>query len=138
MVFAALALERFPVRNGQRWFPNAEKGFVDPGERTSRKSVGECGLEEKITRKEYKRLLNNFEMEVFLAQKGLWNLAKEKIMKERGELPNEEGDAVRDIKPCMNRNEEEKGEKRRNTRLRCDTHHSASALIWRFCYKGMT
>ena len=30
-----------------------------------------------------------------MAQKGLWNLAEEKIMKERGELPNEEGDAVR-------------------------------------------
>ena len=25
----------------------------------------------------------------------MWNLAKEKIMKERGELPDQEGDAVR-------------------------------------------
>ena len=33
-----------------------------------------------------------------MAQKGLWNLAKEKIMKEGGELPNEEGDAVREYK----------------------------------------
>ena len=32
-----------------------------------------------------------------MAQKGLWNLAKEKIMKERGELLNEEGDAVREF-----------------------------------------
>ena len=31
-----------------------------------------------------------------MAQKGLWNLAKEKLMKEREELPNEEGDAVRE------------------------------------------
>ena len=31
-----------------------------------------------------------------MAQKGLWNLAKEKITKERGDLPNVEGDAVRE------------------------------------------
>ena len=35
-----------------------------------------------ITRKEYQRLLNKLEMEGFMAQKGLWNLA-------------EEGDAIR-------------------------------------------
>ena len=50
----------------------------------------------RITRKESPRLLNNFAMEGLMAQKGLWKLAKEKIMKERGELPNEEGDAVRE------------------------------------------
>ena len=33
-----------------------------------------------------------------MAQKGLWNLAKEKILRERGELPKEEGDAVREYK----------------------------------------
>ena len=33
---------------------------------------------------------------MFNGAKGLWNVAKEKIMKERGELPNEEGDAVRE------------------------------------------
>ena len=31
-----------------------------------------------------------------MAEKGLWNLAKEKIMKERWELLDEEGDAVRE------------------------------------------
>ena len=37
-----------------------------------------------------------------MAQKSLWNSAKEKIMNERGELPTEEGDAVREYqKPCM-------------------------------------
>ena len=46
------------------------------------------------TRKEYRRLLNNFEMEGLMTQKSLWKLAKEKTMKERGELPKEEGDAV--------------------------------------------
>ena len=37
-------------------------------------------------------------MEGLMAQKGLWNLAEEKIIRERGELPNEEGDAVREHK----------------------------------------
>ena len=53
------------------------------------------GAKKRITRKEYKRLVNNFEMEGLMAQKDLWNLAKETTMKERGELPNEEGDVVR-------------------------------------------
>ena len=54
------------------------------------------GQRKRITRKEYQRLVNKFEMDGFMAQKGLWNLAKEKILKERGELPKEEGDAVRE------------------------------------------
>ena len=71
-----------------------------------------------------------------MAQKGLWNLAKEKIMKERGELPYEEGDVVRECQAVneenfwstwlwedergkeertakAEKNEEEKGEKRK-------------------------
>ena len=90
---------------------------------------------QRITRKEYQRLLNNFEMEGIMAQKGLWNLAKEKIMKERGELPNEVGDTVREYRATheenfwsswlredegrkqermtrADKNEEERGEKR--------------------------
>ena len=35
-------------------------------------------------------------MKGFVAQKGLSNVGKEKIMKERGEISNEEGDAVRE------------------------------------------
>ena len=54
------------------------------------------GEKKRTTRKEYRRLLNNFEMEGLMAQKGLWKLAKEKTIKERGELPNKEGDAVRE------------------------------------------
>ena len=42
VVLAALALEKI---SDQGWFPNAEKGFVDPGERTSRESLGEGGLD---------------------------------------------------------------------------------------------
>ena len=39
-----------------------------------------------------------------MAQKGLWKLAKEKIMKESVELPNEEGDAVREYKAVHEEN----------------------------------
>ena len=42
--------------------------------------------------------MNKFEMEGFMAQKGLWNFAKGKILRERGELPKAEGDAVRECK----------------------------------------
>ena len=56
------------------------------------------GEKKRITREEYQRLLNNFEMEGLMSQKGLWNLAKEKIMKERGELPHEEGDVVKEFR----------------------------------------
>ena len=37
-------------------------------------------------------------MEGSIALKGLWNFAKEKIMKERDELANEEADVVREYK----------------------------------------
>ena len=36
------------------------------------------GQKRKITCIEYQRLLNKFEMEGFMAQNGLWNLAREK------------------------------------------------------------
>ena len=62
------------------------------------------GEKKRISRKEYQWLLNKFEMEGLMAQEGLWNLAKEKIMKERGELLNEEGDAVREYKAAHEEN----------------------------------
>ena len=33
-----------------------------------------------------------------MAQKGLWNLAREKMLQDRGALPKEEGDVVREYK----------------------------------------
>ena len=54
------------------------------------------GQKRRLTRKEYQRLLNNFEMFGFVEQQGLWNLAREKILRERGALPKEEGDAIRE------------------------------------------
>ena len=49
------------------------------------------GQKRRITRKEYQRLLNKFEMEGFMAQKGLWNLTREEVLRERGALSKEEG-----------------------------------------------
>ena len=47
-------------------------------------------------RKEYQRLLNKFEMEGFMSEKGLWNLVREKVLRERGALPKGEGDVIRE------------------------------------------
>ena len=65
--------------------------------REAKKSKVE-GQKRRITRKECQRLLNKFEMEGFMAEKGLWNLAKNKALQDRGALPREEGDAVREYK----------------------------------------
>ena len=78
-----------------------EEGRIPAKEAKNRKMDGE---KKRITRKECKRLFNNFEMDGFLAQQGLWNLVKGKIMKERGELPNEVGDAVREYKAMHEEN----------------------------------
>ena len=50
----------------------------------------------RITRKEHQRLLNKFEMEGFMTQKGWWNLARNKVLQDRGALPQEEGDTIRE------------------------------------------
>ena len=56
------------------------------------------GQKTRNTRKEYQSLLTKFDMEGFMAQKGLWNLVREKILRERGALPKEECDAMREYK----------------------------------------
>ena len=52
--------------------------------------------------KEYQR--NKFEMEGFMAQKGLWNLARNKALQDRGALPREEGDAIREFQAMREEN----------------------------------
>ena len=47
------------------------------------------GQKRRLTRKEYQR-----PMEGFMAQKGLWNLARENVLQGRGGLPEEEGDVI--------------------------------------------
>ena len=54
------------------------------------------GKKRRITRKECTRLINEFELEGLMAQKGLWNLAREKRLQERGAMPKEEGDVIRE------------------------------------------
>ena len=80
------------------------------------------GQKEKITRKEYQRLLNKFEMEGFVAQKGLWNLFGEKVLRKRGALPKEEGDVIREYKAAHEENFlsswlREDGKKKKDRRL---------------------
>ena len=106
------------------------------------------------TRKEYQRLLKKFEMEGFMAQKGSWNLAREKILRERAEVPKEEGDAVREYKAVNEEkilsswlredgreeegrmvevsyeNEEERGEKRRRER---EKEENETGIVKRRC-----
>ena len=52
---------------------------------------------EKNHEKSVSRLLGKFEMEGFMAQKGLWNLARENMLQDRGALPEEEGDVIREF-----------------------------------------
>ena len=89
-----------------------EDGGVPAKEATNGRIEGE---KKRNTRKEYQRLLNNFDMEGLMAQNGLWNLAKEKIIEERGELPNEVGDAVREY-GAMHEENLENGESREEGR----------------------
>ena len=58
------------------------------------------GQKRRITIKEYQRLLNKFEMEGFMAQKGLWNLVREKVLQDRRALPEEgeRSDAIGEYK----------------------------------------
>ena len=48
--------------------------------------------------KEYKRLLNEFEVGGIMAQTGLWNLAREKMLQDRAALPEEEVHFIREYK----------------------------------------
>ena len=55
------------------------------------------GQKRRITKKEYQRLLNKFEMEGVLAQKGFWIVEKYKALQDRGALSREEGVAIREF-----------------------------------------
>ena len=83
-----------PEQRHQRIWQNDEKNSNSRGRKRQMWRIEE--EKKRITRKQYQRRLTKFEMEGLVAQKGLWNMAKEKTMKERGELPNVEDDAVRE------------------------------------------
>ena len=48
--------------------------------------------------------MNKFEVEGFMAQERLCNLAREEILRERGALPKEEGDAAKEYKAVHEEN----------------------------------
>ena len=67
--------------------------------KTNSDSGSKKGQKRRTTRKEqHIRLWNDFEMGGFTVHKGLWNLAREKMLQDRGALPKEEGDIVRQYK----------------------------------------
>ena len=39
-----------------------------------------------------------------MAQKGFWNIAKKRMLKDRGALPKEEGDLIREFKAMLEEN----------------------------------
>ena len=61
------------------------------------RGVGRLKGKKRITRKEYMRMGNEVETGL-KAQKGLWNVAREKMLQDRGALPTEGGDIVRGYK----------------------------------------
>ena len=47
------------------------------------------GQKTRVTRMECKRLWEEFEVGSFIAQKGLWNIAKKRMLEDRGDLLRE-------------------------------------------------
>ena len=72
---------------------SVEAGRIPAKEARNWKIEGQKG---RMTRKEYRRLWNQFETGGFRAQKGLWNVAREKMSQDRGALLKEEGDLVKE------------------------------------------
>ena len=88
-----------PENGHQRIWQNDEKNpdLSQKEESLSRgKELENRGRKEKSHEKGIQEAVKKIEMEGLMAQEGLWSLAKDKIMKERGELPNEEGDVVKE------------------------------------------
>ena len=59
------------------------------------------GQKRRTTRKEYQRLLNKFEMEGFMAHKGLWNLAEVICCRIEESGLREKVMSLESIRPCM-------------------------------------
>ena len=54
------------------------------------------GQKRKVTRKECKILREEFEVGGFMAKKGLWYIAKKRMLEDRGALPKEDGNQLRE------------------------------------------
>ena len=59
----------------------------------------ECrGRNGRVTSKACKRPRESLGVGDFMAQKALWNITKKRSLEDRGALPKEEGDFIRDYK----------------------------------------
>ena len=74
-----------------------EDGRVPADEARNWKIEGHIPREKSV-----RGFLSKFEMEGFMAQKGLWNLAGENVMPDREALPKDEGDVSERMRPCRN------------------------------------
>ena len=59
------------------------------------------GKKRRITRKEHRRVMNEFDMGGFMAQKGLLNLAREKCCRTEVRSPRNEVTLSENTRPCM-------------------------------------
>ena len=82
------ALEKVETNSDPRRRPNSCKVGKNQKLKEKRKELP--------ARSEYQRLSNEIEMGGFMAQKGLWNLARETMLQDRGAMPKEEGDVIRE------------------------------------------
>ena len=52
--------------------------------------------ESRVTREDYKTSREEFEVEGFMAQRGSWHIAKKRMLEDRGALPRDDGDLLRE------------------------------------------
>ena len=62
------------------------------------------GEKERVTRRECKSLREEFEVGGFMAQKGLWNITKRRMLEDRVALPREDGDLLREYQAVHEEN----------------------------------
>ena len=62
------------------------------------------GQKRRVTREEYEILREEFEAGVFMVPKGLWNIAKKRMLEDRGVVPKEDGNQLREEKAMHEEN----------------------------------
>ena len=77
--------ERVPAKNARGWTIEGQK-------------------KTRVTRKECKRLREEFEVGGFVAQKGSWNITKKRMLEDGGALPKEDGDLPREYQAMHEEN----------------------------------
>ena len=59
------------------------------------------GLNRRITRKEFRSLWNELEKEAFMAQKGLWNVARQRMLRTEVHCPTKKETFSDSTRPCV-------------------------------------